>query len=141
MIQLSDIQAALDRIRADIRISPCTHSETFSGLTNNSIFLKLDNQQRTGAFKERGALNKLLTLNQEERARGVIAASAGNHAQGVAYHAGRHKIQRASSCHCPRRSPKFPPRAPMAPKSCCTAPTTTKPTKRPSSKASTTASP
>ena len=92
MIQLSDIESALERIRADIRISPCTHSETFSGLTHNSIFLKLDNQQRTGAFKERGALNKLLTLSQAERARGVIAASAGNHAQGVAYHAGRHKI-------------------------------------------------
>jgi threonine dehydratase len=92
MIQLSDIQAALERIRADIRVSPCPRSETFSGLSNNSIFLKLDNQQRTGAFKERGALNKLLTLNAEERSRGVIAASAGNHAQGVAYHAGRHKI-------------------------------------------------
>src|SRR5450755_2306360 len=92
MIQLSDIQAALERIRSDIRVSPCTHSETFSGLTNNSIFLKLDNQQRTGAFKERGALNKLLTLSPEERAHGVIAASAGNHAQGVAYHAGRHNI-------------------------------------------------
>jgi threonine dehydratase len=92
MIQLSDIQAALERIRADIRVSPCPRSETFSGLTNNSIFLKLDNQQRTGAFKERGALNKLLTLNAEERSHGVIAASAGNHAQGVAYHAGRHKI-------------------------------------------------
>src|SRR5580698_10487344 len=92
MIQLSDIQTALGRIRQDIRISACTHSETFSGLTHNSIFLKLDNQQRTGAFKERGALNKLLTLNQDERTRGVIAASAGNHAQGVAYHAGRHNI-------------------------------------------------
>jgi len=92
MIQLSDIQAALERIRADIRVSPCPRSETFSGLTGNSIFLKLDNQQRTGAFKERGALNKLLTLNPEERSHGVIAASAGNHAQGVAYHAGRHKI-------------------------------------------------
>ena len=93
MINLSDIQAALGRIRSDIRVSPCTHSETFSGLTHNSIFLKLDNQQRTGAFKERGALNKLLTLTAEERARGVIAASAGNHAQGVAYHAGRHDIK------------------------------------------------
>src|ERR1700692_1753828 len=93
MIQLSDIHTALARIRADIRISPCTHSETFSGLTNNSIYLKLDNQQRTGAFKERGALNKLLTLNDDERSRGVIAASAGNHAQGVAYHAGRHNIK------------------------------------------------
>ncbi len=93
MIQLSDIEAALKRIRADIRVSPCTHSETFSGLTNNSIYLKLDNQQRTGAFKERGALNKLLMLTGEERNRGVIAASAGNHAQGVAYHAGRHSIR------------------------------------------------
>lgn len=93
MIQLSDIQAALERIRGDIRVSPCPHSETFSGLTHNSIYLKLDNQQRTGAFKERGALNKLLTLTKEERARGVIAASAGNHAQGVSYHAGRHGIR------------------------------------------------
>src|SRR6201982_1396288 len=101
MIQLSDIHSALNRIRADIRVSPCTHSETFSGLTRNSIFLKLDNQQRTGAFKERGALNKLLTLNPEERdhgvsavcAPGVIAASAGTHAQGVSYHAGRHGIR------------------------------------------------
>lgn len=92
MIQLTDIQAALGRIRADIRVSPCPRSESFSGLTNNSIFLKLDNQQRTGAFKERGALNKLLTLTADERSRGVIAASAGNHAQGVAYHAGRHGV-------------------------------------------------
>lgn len=93
MIQLSDIHSALNRIRADIRVSPCTHSETFSGITHNEIFLKLDNQQRTGAFKERGALNKLLTLTPEERSRGVIAASAGNHAQGVSYHAGRHGIR------------------------------------------------
>jgi threonine dehydratase len=93
MIGLPDIQAALGRIRESIRVSPCTRSEAFSNLTGSSIFLKLDNQQRTGAFKERGALNKLLTLSQEERARGVIAASAGNHAQGVAYHAGRHHIR------------------------------------------------
>jgi threonine dehydratase len=93
MIQLSDIKTALGRIRSDIRVSPCTHSETFSGLTDNSIYLKLDNQQRTGAFKERGALNKLLLLSNEERAQGVIAASAGNHAQGVAYHSGRHGVR------------------------------------------------
>jgi threonine dehydratase len=92
MIGLQDIQTARERIRNAIRLSPCTYSEAFSALTNNSIFLKLDNQQRTGAFKERGALNKLLTLTAEERSRGVIAASAGNHAQGVAYHAGRHGI-------------------------------------------------
>src|SRR5260370_1198954 len=93
MIGLSDIQAALGRISHAIRVSPCTDSEAFSALTNNSIFLKLDNQQRTGAFKERGALNKLLTLSDEERGRGVIAASAGTHAQGVSYHAGRHGVR------------------------------------------------
>jgi threonine dehydratase len=93
MIGLQDIRTARERIRNAIRVSPCTHSEAFSALTGNSIFLKLDNQQRTGAFKERGALNKLLTLSDEERGRGVIAASAGNHAQGVAYHAGRHGIR------------------------------------------------
>ncbi len=93
MIGLSDIQAALGRIREAIRVSPCTDSEAFSALTNNFIVLKLDNQQRTGAFKERGALNKLLTLSKEELARGVIAASAGNHAQGVAYHSGRQGVR------------------------------------------------
>src|SRR5437868_10810531 len=93
MIQLSDVQTALGRIRADIRVSPCPRSETFSAVTGNSIYLKMDNQQRTGAFKERGALNKLLTLTAEERGRGVIAASAGNHAQGVSYHAGRHGVR------------------------------------------------
>src|SRR5580700_3259115 len=93
MIGLQDIQTARERIRNAIRVSPCTYSEAFSGLTQNSIFLKLDNQQRTGAFKERGALNKLLMLTADERARGVIAASAGNHAQGVAYHAGRHGVK------------------------------------------------
>lgn len=93
MIGIQDIQTAMGRIRDSIRVSSCRHSETFSALTGNSIFLKLDNQQRTGAFKERGALNKLLTLTAEERAQGVIAASAGNHAQGVAYHAGRQGIR------------------------------------------------
>jgi threonine dehydratase len=93
MIQLSDVQAALGRIRADIRVSPCPRSETFSAVTGNSIYLKMDNQQRTGAFKERGALNRILSLSQEERDRGVIAASAGNHAQGVSYHAGRHGVR------------------------------------------------
>ena len=93
MIGIQDIQIAMGRIREAIRVSPCTHSETFSALTGNAIFLKLDNQQRTGAFKERGALNKLLTLTEDERAQGVIAASAGNHAQGVAYHAERRGIR------------------------------------------------
>jgi threonine dehydratase len=97
MITLSDIQAATARIRDSIYISPCARSETFSEATSNTVFLKLDNLQRTGAFKERGALNKLLTLTEEERKAGVIAASAGNHAQGVAYHAGKRGI-RAQIC-------------------------------------------
>jgi threonine dehydratase len=78
---------------ADVHLSPCTLSATFSQLTGNSIYLKLDNLQRTGAFKERGALNKLLTMSAQERDQGVIAASAGNHAQGLAYHAGRRGIK------------------------------------------------
>src|ERR1700738_304401 len=86
MIILADVQAALERIRQSIYLSPCPLSATFSQLTGNSIYLKLENLQRTGSFKERGALNKLLTLTPEERKRGVIAASAGNHAQGVAFH-------------------------------------------------------
>src|SRR6202008_693484 len=93
MVTRKDIQAALSRIRSSIYLSPCARSETFSQTTANHVYLKLDNLQRTGAFKERGALNKLLTLSDEERSRGVIAASAGNHAQGVSYHAGRHGIR------------------------------------------------
>ena len=92
-LSLADIHAAMARIRDSIYLSPCARSEDFSQHTGNSVYLKLDNLQRTGAFKERGALNKLLTLSTEERDCGVIAASAGNHAQGVAYHAGRHGIR------------------------------------------------
>src|SRR5574338_572813 len=89
MIELSDVQAALGRIRDRIYLSPCARSETLSRLTGTSAFLKLENLQMTGAYKERGALNKLLTLSEAERARGLVAASAGNHAQAVAYHGGR----------------------------------------------------
>ena len=92
-LSLADIHAAMARIRDSIYLSPCARSEDFSQHTGNSVYLKLDNLQRTGAFKERGALNKLLTLSTEERDCGVIAASAGNHAQGIAYHAGRHGIR------------------------------------------------
>ncbi len=97
MITLNDIQSALRRIRSSIYLSPCPLSATFSESTANQVYLKFDNLQRTGAFKERGALNKLLSLSPEERAQGVIAASAGNHAQGVAYHAGKLGI-RAQIC-------------------------------------------
>ena len=94
MIGLADIEAARARVHAAIYLSPCAHSETLSRLAGNRVYLKLENLQMTGSFKERGALNKILTLSAEERARGgVMAASAGNHAQGVAYHAARQCIR------------------------------------------------
>lgn len=89
MVTLPDIQAAHRRIRDQVYLSPCARSETLSRLTGTNAYLKLENLQMTGAYKERGALNTLLTLAPAERARGLIAASAGNHAQGVAYHGGR----------------------------------------------------
>jgi threonine dehydratase len=92
MVTLQTIHAAVARIRDSIFVSPFMHSETFSKLTGNSIFFKLENLQMTGSFKERGALNKILLLTGEERRRGVIAASAGNHAQAVAYHATKRGI-------------------------------------------------
>ncbi len=92
-ITLADVQAAAARIRASIYCSPAPHSAALSALTGQTVFLKLDNLQRTGAFKERGALNRILTLAPDVRSRGVIAASAGNHAQAVAYHAAAHGIR------------------------------------------------
>jgi threonine dehydratase len=89
---MQSIRDAVNRIRDSIFVSPFVRSETFSQLTGNSIFFKLDNLQMTGSFKERGALNKILLLTEEERRRGVIAASAGNHAQAVAYHATKRNI-------------------------------------------------
>ncbi len=86
-VTLSSIQTARARIGEAIHVSPCQLSHHLSELTGLPLHLKLENLQRTGSFKERGALNKLLTLNEAERKRGVIAASAGNHAQGVAFHA------------------------------------------------------
>jgi threonine dehydratase len=92
MVTLQTIQAAVARIRDSIFLSPFVRSETFSKLTGNSIYFKLENLQMTGSYKERGALNKILLLNEEEKKRGVIAASAGNHAQAVAYHATKRGI-------------------------------------------------
>jgi threonine dehydratase len=92
MLTLADIERARGRIKDAIYMSPCAHSETFSALTGNKVYFKLENLQMTGSFKERGALNKILTLSDEEKRRGVIAASAGNHAQGVAYHATRNGL-------------------------------------------------
>ncbi len=85
----ADIQAAAARIHGHVAVTPCVHAVTLSAITGAEVFLKFENLQFTASFKERGALNKLLLLTSEERARGVIAMSAGNHAQGVAYHGKR----------------------------------------------------
>jgi threonine dehydratase len=84
MLTLKDIEAARQRIGATIGLTPCQYSGFLSRLTGAQVYLKLENLQNTGSFKIRGALNKLSTLSPEERGGGVIAASAGNHAQGVA---------------------------------------------------------
>lgn len=89
LITLADVEAAADRLRGHILDTPFLHSETLSELTGAELWLKFENLQFTGSFKQRGALNKLLSLSPEQRARGVVTVSAGNHAQGVAYHAGK----------------------------------------------------
>ena len=86
---IDDIHAAADRIAGAVIRTPTLHSRILSDLTGTEVWLKFENLQFTAAYKERGALNKLLQLTPEERARGVIAASAGNHAQAVAYHGKR----------------------------------------------------
>ena len=89
MIELQDIEAAALRIQGHLADTPFVESRTISDLTGAQVFLKFENLQFTASFKERGACNKLAQLTPEEAARGVIAMSAGNHAQGVAYHAQR----------------------------------------------------
>lgn len=86
---LADIEAAHARIAPSIVRTPTLHSRTLSALTGAEVYLKFENLQFTAAYKERGALNRLLLLGEEARAKGVIAASAGNHAQGLAYHGAR----------------------------------------------------
>src|SRR5213083_503126 len=88
-VTLDDIRAAAKRIAGAVELTPFVYSRTLSKLTGAEIFLKFENLQFTASFKERGALNKLLSLSEAERKRGVIAMSAGNHAQAVAYHAAR----------------------------------------------------
>jgi threonine dehydratase len=89
MVTLQDVQDAAKRIAGAVVHTPCLRSETLSRIAKADIWLKFENLQFTASFKERGALNTLLQLTPDERKRGVIAMSAGNHAQGVAYHAGR----------------------------------------------------
>jgi threonine dehydratase len=86
-ITLDNVRAAADTIRGSVVETPCVHSRTLSEITGVELMLKLENLQFTGSFKDRGALVKLLSLTEPERQRGVIAMSAGNHAQAVAYHA------------------------------------------------------
>jgi threonine dehydratase len=92
-ISLDDVVAARERVRGAIYYSPCPHSQMLSALTGQQVYLKLENLQMTGSFKERGALNRIALLTPEQSARGVVAASAGNHAQGVAYHATKRGIR------------------------------------------------
>ena len=85
----ADIHAAAQRLKGLVLDTPCMPSRTLSAIIGCEVFLKFENLQFTASFKERGALNKLLKLSDDERSRGVLAVSAGNHAQGVAYHAQR----------------------------------------------------
>lgn len=89
VLTLEKIEEARRRLSGVAFHTPLDYSTTFSEMTGNTVFLKLENMQKTGSFKIRGAYNKVMSLNAEDRARGVIAASAGNHAQGVAYAATR----------------------------------------------------
>ncbi|MBL8534456.1 MAG: threonine ammonia-lyase [Betaproteobacteria bacterium] len=88
-IEFPDVQAAATALRGHIVRTPCLQSKTLSAITGATVWLKFENHQFTASFKERGALNKLLRLDASQRSAGVIAVSAGNHAQGVAYHAKR----------------------------------------------------
>ncbi|MGH7097177.1 MAG: pyridoxal-phosphate dependent enzyme, partial [Stellaceae bacterium] len=88
-VTLTDIQAAAKAIAGAVARTPTVPAPALSALSGAEVYLKLETLHRTGSFKERGALNKLLTLGADERRAGVVAMSAGNHAQGVAYHATR----------------------------------------------------
>jgi len=88
-VSIDDVRAAETRLKGLIAVTPCPYSETLSVLTGSRVFVKLENLQMTGSFKERGAANVLLSLGDPERRRGVVAASAGNHGLAVAFHAAR----------------------------------------------------
>ena len=88
-VTIDDVRAAAGVLQGHVVNTPCLHSRTLSEITGAEVYLKFENHQFTASFKERGALNKLASLTEAQRQRGVIAASAGNHAQGVAHHAAR----------------------------------------------------
>lgn len=85
MVSYGDIIEAMEVVREIAKRTPVEHSRTFSSISGNNVFLKLENLQTTGSFKIRGAYNRIYHLNDDEKRRGVVASSAGNHAQGVAY--------------------------------------------------------
>ena len=89
MLTLQHIRDAATRLQGQVANTPFVESRTLSEVTGAQVFLKFENLQFTASFKERGACNKLAQLSAEQRTRGVVAMSAGNHAQGVAYHAQR----------------------------------------------------
>jgi threonine dehydratase len=88
-LDITTIRAAAARLAGQIERTPCRYSKTLSKITGAEVWVKFENLQFTAAYKERGALNKLMLLSEAEKAQGVIAASAGNHAQGLAYHGAR----------------------------------------------------
>ncbi|MGQ7247831.1 threonine ammonia-lyase [Halomonas sp. V046] len=104
-ITLDDVRLAARHTAEHLVRTPCLHSATLSRLAGCELYIKFENHQFTAAFKERGALNHLLSLSADERARGVIAMSAGNHAQAVAYHASRLGIK--ATIVMPRHTPNL----------------------------------
>lgn len=112
LVSAQDIEAAARRMRGQVQHSPMPKSDALSAELGCNLYVKLENLQRTGSFKERGACNKLVCLSSAERARGVVAASAGNHAQGVAFHAQR--LQIPATIVMPETSPIVKVRATKA---------------------------
>ena len=127
LLTLADVRAAAGRIAGMVVHTPTLHSKTLSRIAGCDIWLKFENHQFTAAYKERGALNCLMLLNDEQRARGVIAASAGNHAQGLSYHGTRLGVP--VTIVMPRTTPmvKVSPSSRSAAPSCSRAKPSTRP--------------
>jgi threonine dehydratase len=105
MVTLQDVQNARKLIQAEIKKTPLTRSQYLSGLTGSDVYLKLENLQVTNAFKIRGALNRMMNLTAGEKARGIVAASSGNHAQAVAV--GAEKLKLSATLVVPEKTPRI----------------------------------
>jgi len=105
MIGLQEIQDARNAIRDEVKKTPLVRSKYLSNLTHSDVYLKLENLQVTNSFKIRGALNRLMKLSTDEKARGIVAASSGNHAQAVAI--GAEKLNLNATVVVPKRTPKI----------------------------------